>query len=294
MALADFIPTIWDARFTSKLRDNLVWGSRANSNFEGDIAQAGDTVKIPTSTTTITVGDYVESTDITNEDEANGTTQDLVVDQQKYFRFYVDDIHEAQTRPNLMDDAMGQAAFKMADVEDDFYKNVFVGGYNASRNVTVSGDPTTDAQVQKVLKAFTQIALMMDEANLPQEGRWAIVSPLLKKQLTDRFAIEGNASGVFVPAASDSTLRNGFIGRLFNFDLLTTNKTDEVTIATKKHDRFWFGQGNEAVTRATQIVTLESYRPENRFGDAVKGLRVYGAKNVIPARLYTVSAQNEA
>ena len=49
--------------------------------------------------------------------------------------------------------------------------------------------------------------------------------------------------------------------------------------------RIWCGRGNEAVTFASQIVENEAYRPERRFGDAVKGLNVYGVKAVLPARL---------
>ena len=33
-----------------------------------------------------------------------------------------------------------------------------------------------------------------------------------------------------------------------------------------------------ATSYAEQIVSVETYKPEKRFGDAVKGLHVYGAK----------------
>ena len=303
MALADFIPQIWNAMFLSKLRNNLVWGSVMNSNYEGDIASAGDTVKIPSSTTTVTVRDYTESTDIADPEEANGTTQDLLIDKQKYWHFYVDDIHEVQTRPDLMEDAMREASYQMANQMDDDFRATVVGGYNAQRNVSVSvgGDIANLADDDfdiAVLKAFSQIGLRMDEANLPREGRWSVVGPKLLKRLTDRFSIQGNSSGIFVPATSESTLRNGFAGTLLGFELRVTNKVDTVDIGSgqnaKEHDRYWFGQGTEANTRAMQIAETEAYRPERRFGDAVKGLAVYGSKQTLPARLFTLSMQTEA
>ena len=58
MTTAAFIPQIWAARFTSRLEEELVFGSRVNREYEGDIAGAGNTVKIPTPTTSITVRDY--------------------------------------------------------------------------------------------------------------------------------------------------------------------------------------------------------------------------------------------
>ena len=92
---SNFVPEIWSARFLSRLDDSLVWGSVANSLYEGEIAQAGDTVKIPTPTTTVTVSDYTIDTDIASPTLTSGTTQDLTIDQQKYFHFYVDDIDQS-------------------------------------------------------------------------------------------------------------------------------------------------------------------------------------------------------
>ena len=43
---------------------------------------------------------------------------------------------------------------------------------------------------------------------------------------------------------------------------------------------------NDAVTHPFQIQEVEAYRPEKRFGDAVKGLYVYGAGVVAPDYLY--------
>ena len=299
MAVAAFIPQIWSARFTDKLRDALVWGSVMNSAYEGDITAAGDTVKIPTSTTTITVRDYTESTDIADAEEADGTTQDLLIDKQKYFHFYVDDIEEAQTRPNTMDDAMGEAAFQMANAQDNDYRTTITGGFNASRDtaVSVALDAADDAYDIALLKAFTQTGLAMDEANVPQEDRWGIVSPFLRKRLTDRFAISGNGAGVYVPATAEQTLRNGFIGNLLGFRLMVTNKVPEITTGSGQSqvtsDRFFLGQGTSASTRAEQLVSIEAYRPERRFGDAVKGLRVYGSKLVHPSRIFTITARTQ-
>lgn len=294
MALSNFIPTLWTARFLSKLRDNLVWGSVMNSNYEGEVRSAGDTVRIPTSTTSITVKNYTESTDIAAAEQANGTTQDLVIDKQKYFHFYVDDIHEVQTLPNLMDDAMGEAAYQMADQMDDDFKATYIGGYDATRNVTPTYNANEDTFVPAILRAFTQQARVMDEANLPRAARYAIIGPKLLELLTNRFAISGGANAVFTPNLSESNIRNGFVGDLLGFRLLVTNKQDTVDIGGKAHDRIWLGVGTEANTRAMQITEVETYRPQLRFGDAVKGLNVYGSKQVLPARLYTISMRTEA
>src|SRR5690606_34029832 len=42
---------------------------------------------------------------------------------------------------------------------------------------------------------------------------------------------------------------------------------------------------------AEQILELEAYRPEKRFGDALKGLHVYGSKVVRPEALVVASVK---
>ncbi len=50
------------------------------------------------------------------------------------------------------------------------------------------------------------------------------------------------------------------------------------------------GGVDSAATYAEQIVSIEAYRPEKRFADAVKGLHVYGAKVVDKAQLACLKA----
>ena len=46
MAISTFIPQVWSALLNENLRKNLVFGALCNRNYEGDIAQWGDTVHI--------------------------------------------------------------------------------------------------------------------------------------------------------------------------------------------------------------------------------------------------------
>ena len=57
MAINTFFPTIWEARLLLHLDKSLVYGNLVNRDYEGDIRQAGDTVKI-NQIADITVSDY--------------------------------------------------------------------------------------------------------------------------------------------------------------------------------------------------------------------------------------------
>ena len=282
MAATNFIPQIWAARFLRELEETLVYSRFVNNNYEGEIRDAGNTVKIPTMTTDITVGDYQTDTDIAAPQVLTGTTQDLVVDQQKYFNIGVDDVDAAQARPAMLDEGMRKAAAKIQDTIDLYLMGVFGAEYAAARAATVAAAAATP----KYIEAFARLKRLMTQANIPVEGRWAVVHPQLVETLDLHFTQSGGASGVWSPREADATVRNGFAGRLLGFDLHVTNHIPTTGSNAAKVWRCPVGQGREAVTMARQITTIEAYRPEAQFKDAVKGLYVYGAKAVLGSRLY--------
>ena len=291
--IAAFIPRIWSARFTSVLRATTVWGRPTNQNYRGNIARAGDTVEIPTLAFDPTVSDYVVDTDIKDPEVVAGSSQQLTIDQQKYFNFYVDDIDEFQSVPRLMDGAMREAAYAIAIEQDTFLRGKFAEGIAAGRTVTVDGLFSAASFGQKFIEALIDTKLAMDLAELPEAGRWCVVSPQIMAGLDKFFTTEG-AAGLFTPVTDESTMRNGFTGRLMNFNLYKTNRpivaADTPANGQTSH-RAICGQGNEAVTFAPQITEIEAYRPEKRFGDAVKGLYVYGAHTVHKDRLHNVTVR---
>ena len=298
MATAAFIPQIWSSYFLRRLRETLVWGSRTNRNYEGEIANYGATVKIPTPTTTLTVRDYSAGTDILDPQMTSGTTQDLTIGKQKYYHFIVDDVERAQEKPDLMEDAVREAAFRMSktvdsDVMDEFNNTAF----NSARRIeqqSEHADVTDKTFGDAFLRALAKAKRTMSEANLPMESRWIIVNPHIIEGLEKYFLLV-NPAGIFLPATQEQALRNGFSGRLLGFNIYTANSIpDGEQISTKDTYRLYIGQGTEAVTFANQITENIAYRPEKRFADAVKGLMVYGVKCVIPTRLYTLEIQKKA
>ena len=118
--------------------------------------------------------------------------------------------------------------------------------------------------------------MLLDEANTPLENRFVIVPAwfhgLLLKD--ERFVQAGTLR-------SDRALANGAVGEAAGFSILKSNNVPNTT-ATKY--KIIAGHGN-ATSYVEQIVDLQTYQPERRFGDAVKGLHVYGAKVVQPTAL---------
>ncbi|MBQ7305475.1 MAG: P22 coat protein - protein 5 domain protein, partial [Clostridia bacterium] len=86
MAITSFIPSVWSARLTENLHKSLVFGSLCNRNYEGDIAQFGDTVHI-NNLADITVKPYTPNTDIAEPEQLTGSDTTLTIDHGAYYNF---------------------------------------------------------------------------------------------------------------------------------------------------------------------------------------------------------------
>lgn len=279
MALDNFIPEIWSANILSNLDKALVYAqpSLTNRDYEGEINGAGDTVNI-NSIGRVTIGDYVKNTDIADPETLTSTQLKLLIDQQKYFNFYVDDIDKAQTKPKVMPEAMKEAGYAMADTEDRFLAGFHTGAASAN----LIGNDTTPISVTTPAQAYdylVDLGVLLDEQNVPEAGR-AVVIPswfqgLIQKD--PRFV----ANGVDL-----SVLKQGQVGEAAGFMVTKSNNVPNVAGAKYKI------QASHRMARsfANQIVETEAYRPQKRFGDAVKGLHVYGGKLVRPVALAVLTA----
>lgn len=279
MSVNSFIPEVWAAQLQASLKKSLVYGSTlvANRQYEGDIAEAGDTVTI-NSISRPTVGTYTKNSTTITPETLTTAERKLTVDQSKYFAFEVDDVDARQARNSgaLMSEAMSESAYALADTADQFIvgKYTDVDAANALGTVAVT---TADL-------AFTQIRRLkvkLDEANVPQQDRYVVVPPWYHGLLLENAKfVDASASG------STEPLLNGLVGRALGFNILVSNNAPNVT----GDDYLVLAGHPSAITYAEQINKVEAYRPEGSFSDAVKGLHLYGCKVVRPSAMATVVA----
>src|SRR5665811_2580045 len=93
MAITNFIPEIWSAQLLTSLKKSLVFAGPGvvNSNYEGEIQQSGDTVRI-VSISRPTVATYTKNSTTITPETLTDAQRSLLIDQSKYFAFEVDDI----------------------------------------------------------------------------------------------------------------------------------------------------------------------------------------------------------
>ncbi|GAA0638200.1 P22 phage major capsid protein family protein [Kutzneria viridogrisea] len=275
MSITRFRPEIWSAQLLVALRKKLVYAGPAivNRDYEGEITQAGDTVRI-TSISDPTIGTYSPNSTVITPEELTDAQRTMVIDQAKYFAFFVDDVDARQAKGNVMPEAMRRAAYKLADVVDQYVAALFTGAPTAN-TVGSTGSPISLATPTDAYdKVLVPLDARLTKANVPTEGRYVVVSPEFKAALRkDNRFIRVNESG-----DGGDALRNGNIGRAAGFDIYESNNTP---VPTGTVQALTAGT-NMAISFAEQINKTEAYRPESKFADAVKGLALYGAKLVRP------------
>lgn len=277
MTLSTFIPQIWSARLLENLRKEFVYGQPGviNRDYEGEIREAGNTVKIH-SIGTVTVASYTKNTNMSAPEVLTDAELTLLIDQQKYFNFQIDDIDKAQTKPKVMDAAMREAGVALANVADTYIASLYTG-ISAGNWIGSEEAPKADLGTAGVpYNYLIALGVLLDEANIPQQGRFVIVPPWFHGLLLqDAKFVAGGGT------AAESTVRNGMIGEAAGFSIIKSNNVPNTSSSKYKiiagHSMAW--------SFADQISSVEPYRPELRFADAVKGLHVYGAKIVRPTAL---------
>src|SRR5690606_23188746 len=135
MALDNFIPEIWSTQLLSNLHNDLVFGRVVNRDYEGEIAAAGDTVRIH-SVGPVSVSTYTKNTDHSGPEALDDSEVVLNITESKMFNFQVDDVDRVQQSPKMMSAAMREAAFALANVADTFLANKISDGTPAGNVLT--------------------------------------------------------------------------------------------------------------------------------------------------------------
>jgi len=140
----NFSPVIYSQKVQKAFRKSSIVEAVTNSDYFGEIANFGDSVKI-IKEPEITVKEYARGVSITPQD-IDDEDFTLVVDQAHYFAFKMDDIEEAHAHVNFMDMATDRAAYRLRDQFDSEvlgylsgYKQSAISGVADTANDTVSG-----------------------------------------------------------------------------------------------------------------------------------------------------------
>lgn len=260
MSVKNFIPTIWSARLLANLDKSFVYPLCVNRDYEGEISQYGDTVKI-NQMGNVTVSDFTGT--LAEPEDLTSTQQILTIDQRKSFNFKVEDVDKAQANVSLIDKGMARASVAIAEVLDQ-YLATFI-----SQATIKVGTALAPIAIDKTnaYDTLVDMGVALNKKNVAKTGRFVVVCPefvgLLQKD--PRFTLNSNV------------LVSGVSGVVANFEIRESNNVPN-TAGTYSI----MAGTTEAISYAGQVTEVEAYRPEKGFSDAIKGLYVYGCKVVQP------------
>lgn len=270
-AYSAFIPEIWSQKLNTMLTKSCVMLQCVNRNYEGEIKNQGDSVKIvtPAAVTISTVG-----TDAITYSELSPTETDLVIDQKKFFAFKINDVAQAQANQSIMEAHLQNAKKAIEQVQDSYLLAMHTNA--DSNNVVGTEASAITLSKDTIYQNFVNLALKLKNSDAVSNNQkpWVVINPTIESYLLQ--------SPEFISAynVADETLREGAIGRIAGMDVLVS------TNLTAVNGKFYVLAGtNEAITFASQLSKIESLRDKDSFSDLVRGLYLYGAKTVVAKSL---------
>lgn len=284
-----FIPEIWSGKLIEKFYASTVLAAISNTDYEGEIQNQGDKVHIRTKPT-ITIRDYKADGALSLE-RPSGNIIDLLIDQGKYFNTILDDVMDVQSdlnNLNMWSDDAGeqmkividtQVLLGLKDGAAAANRGLTAGNISAAVNLGVTGTPiavTAVAAAGKVdvLDMILRIGQVMDEQNIPEQGRWVVLptwaATLIKLSELRQAYLSGD--GV-------SMLRNGKLGMVDRFTIYVSNLLPSGTAASLASGEYLiYGGHAHGLTFASQMTKMETLRSESTFGTILRGLQVFGYK----------------
>jgi hypothetical protein len=276
-----FIPEIWSGKLIEKFYDATVLAAISNTDYEGEIRNQGDKVKIRT-IPSLAINDYVSGQNLVLQRPTSSLVE-LLIDKGKYWSAIVDDVQNTQADIGLMNMWSGDASEQMKiAVDTDVLGNIVTDvvavnkGNTAGRisGQVVLGATGSPVQLTKtnIIDFIVDMGQVLDEQNVPETGRFLVMpfwaTALLKKSDLKDAAMTGDGT---------SPLRNGRLGMIDRFVLYQSNNLAKYTDGSATAYDIFAGHKN-GLTFASQLTKTETLRAESTFGDIMRGLQVYGYK----------------
>jgi len=307
-----FIPQLWSNKLNAKFYASTMMTEIANTDWEGEIKNQGDTIRIRTAPS-ITIRDYGGAGSTLASEVPAPIYTDMQINQGKYFSVQVNDVLAHQADMDLMNMFTDDAAKQLKiTIESDCFFQWFVtegadaanagataGALSSEYNLGTDLAPIDQATPANVLKTILRMSAALDEQNVPEEGRWLIITPYDRQLL-----MQTDIAQAYFTGDASSTIRTGKVGMLDRFTVYVSNLMPKgaagralvpglsatasgATLTNAKTRRLMVAGTKASCAFASQISKTEPLRNQTDFGDIVRGLAVYGRKVVKDEALVT-------
>jgi hypothetical protein len=225
---------------------------------------------------TVIIADWTVNGTITYQDILDEKIE-LLIDKAKTFAFKMDDVDAAQADIKVLNELTTDASYRMKiEIDTTVLGAIYSDAGNSLASITM--DKTN------VLDWIIDAEVKMEENNLPVDGRWLVIPPkaagYIQKSDLKNASFAGDATSII-----RGNLNNGRLGTIGGLTIYVSNN-----LARSGTTYQCIAGHKSAVTFASQVVKVETLRLQTTFGDAVRGLNVFGFKTILPTGLVVMPA----
>ena len=212
------------------------------------------------------------------------SSQDLVIDVQKYFAFEVKDVDKAQSVPGLPEKYQQKSVNALALAREKHIGALVAGKAQTTANEVAGNDTfkegakntvTATAKTKGAIKTALDDAIVtLREKNFDDSGVIEL-DPRSYKTFKDEL--------IELKTANDEMIRRGVVAEYDGFQVKSTNN-----VYRDSTHVYCIVRSKNAIAFAGQINEVEAGRMEKRFSDYVRGLDTYGAKIIAQDELVCV------
>lgn len=267
-AIRDTVPIIFAAKVLKVIDDKLVFGKIATKEYQGEIKQKGSRVEI-IGLGEVTINEYDDTaTPAVTYEAPKDSAIFLDVDKAYYYGISMGDIKEKQSSVNHMTNYADKAGYGLDKKVDTFIASLYNQTATGAAYVsdTTCDTATVTSVIGELWDACEGVNIEKKFIVLPS---WVTLKLLL--------------AGILKAQDLEGELKNGFVGRVLNFDMYQSNRC--VALTGTKRNVIMAGS-YDSIAFVQQIIESEVLRLETRFADAIRGLHVWGSRVIKPKELF--------
>ncbi len=264
------IEKIISAEILRTNEDNLIANKICNTNFAGEIKNAGDSV--------VFIGmnepEIYNYTGTLNYASTQDSAVTLDINQDKVFSFKIKNLEELRSSIGLRDSQTKRASYNLKKEVDTYVLGLWEDAANQMS--------ATETNPANALSVIAQLKEKLEEANVPDGQSWIVIPPFLKAQLIVagvKFQVNNGVNG---------TGMIGYTNEL-GCDLFVSNQLAKDDAG----NTICLAGSYSAIAYAEQVLETQVIdRLENSFDTAIRGRIVFGAKVIKPAELVACPVSN--
>lgn len=277
-ASGTYTPEVWSGKTLVKFYDTTVFGDIANTDYEGEIKNFGDTVQIRT-IPDIQISSYYIGMNISYERPTPAKVS-LTIDKGQHWGMAINNLEQLQSDiayvERWSDDASeGMAAAIDEDVIQNTYadasaynKGATAGYRSSSYNLGIAGTPRLVDKTD-IIDWFVDLRSCIDEQKgIPKSNRWLLLPPVFAG-----ISMKSDIKDASMMGDGTSAFRNGRLGMLAGWTIYDTNH-----LHSSGSEWDIMAGHQSAITFASQLTENEVIPNPRDFGKLMRGLQAYGYK----------------